>query len=202
MFRARGWEAETVDLIDGQDVRDWEPIGHYDLIWASPPCELFSVAGHFKHWTMEHGVLTPRDQRAIDALDLLYMTRKKMLDSKSQFAFIENPRGLMRKAILFSEPETTWWCQWGDERAKPTDIWALRGWPSGITPLPICHNGANDHARAPRGAKTGTQGRKGVLERSRIPVAFTTRLAECIEAEVRGPKRLQGAISYNGRKQK
>ncbi len=32
VFKARGWEVETVDLIDGQDVRDWQPRGHYDLV--------------------------------------------------------------------------------------------------------------------------------------------------------------------------
>src|SRR5438046_2935077 len=38
-FSARGWHVETVDILDGEDVRDWYPDGNYDFGWASPPCE-------------------------------------------------------------------------------------------------------------------------------------------------------------------
>jgi hypothetical protein len=59
-------------------------------------------------------------------------------------------------------------CTYGDERAKPTDIWTNSDtW----IPRPVCHNGNKEchHAPAPRGSKTGTQGRKGSYERSKIP---------------------------------
>jgi intein/homing endonuclease len=59
-------------------------------------------------------------------------------------------------------------CKYGDDRAKPTDIWTnSTTW----TPRPICHNGNKEchHQPAPRGSKTGTQGRKGSYERSKIP---------------------------------
>ena len=49
--------------------------------------------------------------------------------------------------------------------ALPTDIWTnLDEW------IPkTCRNGNTDHAAAPRGAKTGTQGRNGATERGRVP---------------------------------
>ena len=71
---------------------------------------------------------------------------------------------------------TVWYCQYGDDRAKPTDIWTNnQGW----IPRPICHNKRKDkecniihhchHEAAPRGSKTGTQGKKGSYERNKIP---------------------------------
>lgn len=63
---------------------------------------------------------------------------------------------------------TVWYCQYGDNRAKPTDIWTNSDdW----IPRPQCFNGNPDchHERAPRGSKTGTQGRRGSYERSMIP---------------------------------
>lgn len=59
-------------------------------------------------------------------------------------------------------------CQYGDNRAKPTDIWTnSKDW----APRRECHNGNPHchHQSAPRGSKTGTQGRKGSYERSKIP---------------------------------
>ena len=63
---------------------------------------------------------------------------------------------------------TIWYCQYGDNRAKPTDIWTnSTNW----IPKPVCHNGNTNchHESAPRGSKTGTQGIKGSYDRSKIP---------------------------------
>jgi hypothetical protein len=47
--RALGYEVVSLDLADATiccDVREWEydvfPRGHFDVIWASPPCDTFS----------------------------------------------------------------------------------------------------------------------------------------------------------------
>ena len=61
---------------------------------------------------------------------------------------------------------TVTYCQYGDTRMKPTDIW------SNIPDLqfkPMCKNGMPCHISAPRGSKTGTQGIKTYKDRSRIP---------------------------------
>ncbi len=84
--------------------------------------------------------------------------------------FIENPRGMLRKMPFMQEftRHTVWYCQYGDKRAKPTDIWTnSKTW----IPKPVCHNGNLNchHEPAPRGSKTGTQGLKGAHERSKIP---------------------------------
>jgi hypothetical protein len=61
---------------------------------------------------------------------------------------------------------TVTYCQYGDDRMKPTDIWTNSNvW----VPRPMCKNGAPCHIAAPRGSKTGTQGRSNAYERSKIP---------------------------------
>lgn len=41
-FMANGWEADTVELKDGQDVMTFEPVGKYDYVHAAPPCQEYS----------------------------------------------------------------------------------------------------------------------------------------------------------------
>ena len=76
-------------------------------------------------------------------------------------------------------PRTTiTYCQYGDTRMKPTDIWTnhlssndlfgdnkLQGW----LPRPMCKNGQPCHEAAPRGAATGTRKLKSNYERSKVP---------------------------------
>ena len=76
---------------------------------------------------------------------------------------MENPRGVLRKLdVVKGLPKhTVWYCTYGDDRAKPTDIWTNDlFW----TPRPVCKNGNKDchHVPAPRGSRTGRQGRKNV----------------------------------------
>jgi hypothetical protein len=95
--------------------------------------------------------------------------------------FIENPRGMLRKMPWMQEfiRHTIWYCKYGDERAKPTDIWTnSTTW----IPRPICHNGNKEchHQPAPRGSKTGTQGRKGAYERSKIPEQLCSEILKSV----------------------
>ena len=61
---------------------------------------------------------------------------------------------------------TVTYCQYGDTRMKPTDIWTNHPNPKF---KPICKNGDGCHISAPRGSRTGTQGLRGSKERSIIP---------------------------------
>jgi len=60
---------------------------------------------------------------------------------------------------------TVTYCQYGDTRQKPTDIWTNFDWK----PKPMCKPKATCHISAPRGSRTGTQGLKNAKERSVIP---------------------------------
>jgi hypothetical protein len=87
---------------------------------------------------------------------------------KPKYFFIENPRGLLRKMDFMQKlpRRTISYCQYGDSRMKPTDIWTNNWlWIS----RPICKNGEACHEAAPRGSRTGTQGLSNAYERSKIP---------------------------------
>lgn len=144
-----------------------------DLIWASPPCTYFSVASIGHHWNKDH---TPKTKEAELGVKIVNKTIEIIEMFQPDYFFIENPRGKLRKLGLFdgiAERTTVTYCQYGDTRMKPTDIWTnnLQSVfnPNGWKPKPICKNGDPCHVSAPRGSQTGTQGIKGNYERSKIP---------------------------------
>jgi len=139
-----------------------------DIIWASPPCTGFSVASIGHHWTGGKGAYIPKTDIAKTGIELVLSTLELIKELKPKYWFIENPRGVLRKMSFMQElhRKTVTYCQYGDTRMKPTDIWTnLESW----TPKPMCHNGDPCHISAPRGSKTGTQGLKGAVERGVIP---------------------------------
>jgi hypothetical protein len=147
-----------------------------DVIWASPPCTTFSVASIGTHWK---GVYEPKTKEAEMGLKILQKTIEIIKQLKPKHFFIENPRGVMRKVIK-DLPEgtirhTVSYCQYGDTRMKPTDIWTnCKEWK----PKPICKNGDPCHEPAPRGSRTGTQGLKNAKDRSRIPEKLCREILE------------------------
>lgn len=141
-----------------------------DIIWASPDCTTYSVAGisHHRRKNKETGDLEPISEYAI----FCDKTNKHVVDLikqlKPKYYFIENPRGGLRKMDFMQNlPRyTVTYCQYGDKRMKPTDIWT--NYPNPRFKKP-CKNGDKCHEPAPRGSRTGTQGLKGAKERSVIP---------------------------------
>lgn len=139
-----------------------------DIIWASCPCTAFSVAAIGKNWTKVGDDYIPKNPRAEFGLKLVQKTLEIIEELKPTYFFIENPRGMLRKMpIMQGIPrQSVTYCQYGDTRMKPTDIWTnSTKW----IPRPMCKNGDPCHVAAPRGSKTGTQGLKGAYERSKIP---------------------------------
>lgn len=141
---------------------------HVDMIWASPPCTGFSVAAIGHHWTGGKGAYIPKTDTARLGIQLLKETLHIIDFLQPKVWFIENPRGLMRKMPELEgyKRHTVTYCQYGDTRMKPTDIWTnSKTWQ----PKAMCKNGSPCHEAAPRGSSTGTQGLKGNYERSKIP---------------------------------
>ena len=181
-FESRGHEVfsvewnkdfENIDLykdiseLTANEVLD--KFGKPDVIWMSPDCTTFSIAAisHHRRKNEQTGNLDPVSDYAkfCDRVDQHCMDLIREL--KPKYWFIENPRGGMRKMTWMQglPRYTVTYCQYGDNRMKPTDIWTNHPDPKFKLP---CHNGDPCHVSAPRGSKTGTQGLRGSKERSVI----------------------------------
>jgi hypothetical protein len=171
---------ENVDVFDLTVDYLREVYGQPDFVWASPPCTAFSVASMGHHWQSGGLNPVPKTQAAMESQELVAHTRKLLEGLNPQFGFlIENPRGMLRKLPVVAglQRQTVTYCQYGDTRMKPTDLWGVvPNW----TPRPMCKNGAPCHEAAPRGSKTGTQGLKGSKERSRVPYALGVELLQAM----------------------
>jgi len=141
-----------------------------NIVWVSPDCTTYTIAAISTH---RNGTEPKSDYaKKCDQVNVHFigLIKEWLKINPDMVFFIENPRGMLRKMPFMQEfkRHTIWYCQYGDDRAKPTDIWTnSQNWK----PRPICHNGNKNchHTPAPRGSKTGTQGRKGSYERSKIP---------------------------------
>lgn len=153
-----------------------------DVIWASPDCTTYSIAAisHHRAKNIKTGNLDP----VSDYAKFCDKTNKHVLNLirklKPKYYFIENPRGGLRKMdFMQGIPRyTITYCQYGDNRMKPTDIWTNYPDPNF---KPMCKNGDNCHQKAPRGSKTGTQGLKNSKERSKIPKKFCDYIVKICE---------------------
>lgn len=156
---------------DVLEIVDLDELGHFDVVVASPPCEVFSVASIGHHWGGGSRAYVPKTADAVLGLRIArhvfgLIDRARAKDRDLVYV-IENPRGVLRKLAPRSPTATTWYCQWGLRIAKPTDIWTniAGAWPR-------CRNYASDHESAPRGARTGTQGITTAAERAVVPAAL------------------------------
>ena len=155
--------------------------GRPDFIWASPPCTAFSVASMVHHWANGGKHPTPKTEEAEDAQKMVQHTLKLIADLNPKLGWLmENPRGMLRKLdIVAGIPRrTVTYCQYGEDRMKPTDLWgSVQGW----TPKEPCKNGMPCHIASPRGAQTGTQALLNAKERSRVPYALGLEIRVALE---------------------
>lgn len=155
--------------------------GKPDVIWASPDCTTYSIAAISHHRTKEaSGNLAPKSDYARQCDEINQHVLALIKELQPTYWFIENPRGGMRKMDWMQQlPRyTITYCQYGDTRMKPTDIWTNHPDPQFKPP---CKNGAPCHQAAPRGSKTGTQGLKDKVERARIPADFCNHIVSICE---------------------
>lgn len=167
------WTAyDKIDLaIDIEQLKIYDVPFTPDVIWASPDCTTYTIAAISKH---RNGTEPKSDYaKKCDNVNKHFISLINfwLIKNPSMVFFIENPRGMMRKMPFMQnfKRHTVWYCTYGDDRAKPTDIWTNSNtW----IPRPMCHNGNKNchHQPAPRGSKTGTQGKKGSFNRSKIPL--------------------------------
>lgn len=166
-----------------------------DVIWASPPCTCFSVASIGSSWCGNY-----HPKRTETALGMAYVLKTLDLIKKlkPKFFFIENPRGVLRKMAFMDElpiRNTVTYCQYGDTRMKPTDIWTnCSFW----NPKPMCKNGDTCHIPAPRGLKTGTQGLNGSKDRSIVPEKLCLEILQSCEQLIATPSDSASQVVNDG----
>jgi len=162
---------DKIDLaIDIEELKSSDIPFVPNVVWASPDCTTYTIAAISTH---RNGVEPKSDYaKKCDLVNkhFINLINQWLAMNPEMVFFIENPRGMLRKMPWMQEFQrhTVFYCKYGDDRAKPTDIWTnSKNW----IPRPMCHNGNRNchHQLAPRGSKTGTQGRKGSYERSIIP---------------------------------
>lgn len=193
-FEARGHEVFSVEWNkDFEDIDLYADImtvtadqiikefGRPDVIWASPDCSTYSVAAISTHRRKEaNGNLTPITQYATFC-DLVNAHVIDLINELApQYYFIENPVGGLRKMNFMQElPRyTVTYCQYGERRQKPTDIWTNHPDPKF---KPACKRGAPCHDAAPRGSRTGTQALKNARDKARIPVMLCEHIVDICE---------------------
>jgi len=140
---------------------------NYDCVQLSPMCTTMSLAGGNTHWDIDRNPKTTNavigKAHILHCLKILNECVKRNVP-----CFVENPNG---RIIWFMPDEyknQITYCSYGEEMMKLTNIYTNCGsW----IPKPKCHNGNKDchHQPAPRGSKTGTQGRKNNYLRSILP---------------------------------
>lgn len=141
-----------------------------DIVWASPDCTTYSIAAISTH----RNGCEPKSEYAVKCDNVnrhfISLIEQWLKINQNMVFFIENPRGMLRKMPFVQgfARHTVWYCQYGDNRAKPTDIFTnSKSW----VPRQPCFNNNKDchHESSPRGSRNGTQGRPAKYDRSKIP---------------------------------
>ena len=157
-----------------------------DVIWASFDCTSYSIAAisHHRVKDLRTGYLKPISEYAMFCDNVNKHVLELIEELKPKFYFIENPRGGLRKMEWMQglPRYTITYCQYGDTRMKPTDIWTNHPNPRF---KPMCKNGDPCHDKAPRGSKSGTQGIKGSVLRSVIPNALCEHIVDICEEGIK-----------------
>jgi hypothetical protein len=200
-FEDRGHEVYRVELderfpADHRDILTyWPEPGSFDVVWASPPCTAFSMAGSgskkngstrwiYRDKNDPHpyfGPRVPNDDVAHMGCRLVAAALARIYEIKPKYWWLENPMGGLRTMGFMQRvpgPVTVTYCQYGETRMKPTDLWGV--WPDTWRPRPKCKNGAPCHQAAPRGSKTGTQA-LSVTDRARVPHALSLEICKAVE---------------------
>ncbi len=192
-FKKRGHEIFTIDF-DKQfnpdlciDLLDFDvsmlpgSFRNPDIIWASPPCQTFSVASIYIYWKNRK----PKNYKTYIGLAIVSKTFEIMDELKPKFWFIENPRAMLRKQHFTKEynRKTLTYCQYGDKVQKPTDIWTnCNFW----IPKKKCNAGDKCHETAKRGSDRGTQSQnKSSIKRAIIPIQLCNEIVDVCENKIK-----------------
>ena len=126
------YQPDILEDILKWDYKEYSKKNNYipDLIWASVPCETFSLLGNNYAHYREAGTGKALNEKAKTGDKLLKKTIEIInyfKDKNKNLKFvIENPRGFMRFQPILKPyyRTTTIYVLYGDERYKPTDFFS------------------------------------------------------------------------------
>jgi len=162
----RGYETFTVDInsevkpdlcknILDFDIKDlpieWR---NPDIIWASPPCQTFSVMTIPHYWKNNR----PKKSKTLVGMAIAMKTKELIKELNPKYYIIENPMGMMRKQFFMIDlpRKTVTYCKYGKNYRKATDLWTnISQW----IPRKTCSPGDSCHEEARRGMRRGIQGK-------------------------------------------
>jgi len=141
-----------IDMMDFKIDMLPEEFRHPNFIWASPPCQKFSVASIYRYWIDGK----PKNEETVKAINLVKRTLEVIKELNPDFYLIENPRGMLRKQDFMQSlhRDTVTYCQYGASVQKPTDLWNNLNHQF----RPMCRPGSPCHEKASRSSKSGVQG--------------------------------------------
>ena len=103
------------------------PFEKVHVLWASPPCDVWSYAPGNFHWSPDG---SPKTEKCLEHIEILKKTLELIEEIGPDIFFIENPRGKLRHYPLFVEwlkkhhgvIKTLTYSSYGFPATKPTNI--------------------------------------------------------------------------------
>jgi site-specific DNA-cytosine methylase len=137
--KEKGYDVISLDLKGAdinQNILDWDytiyPVGYFDIIWASPPCDTFSALRRTwinRKLKCHNGLVCTKEllQKDIDeiGLPILRKTEEIINYFKPTYYFIENPQtGLMKNYMQHHNYYDVDYCMYSNfGYQKRTRIW-------------------------------------------------------------------------------
>ncbi len=103
------------------------PFKKVHVLWASPPCDVWSYASGNFHWNQDG---TPKTKKCLEHIKILKKTLELIDEISPDIFFIENPRGRLRDFPFFIKwlekhqavCKTLTYSSYGFPTTKPTNI--------------------------------------------------------------------------------